>query len=67
MKPKYLERVPELDGMIEKARVVTIVTHTHPDGDAIGSALGHEALPPQVSREGCLSGRSGPGSDTLAF
>lgn len=39
MKPKYLERVSELDGAIDKARVVTIVAHTHPDGDALGSSL----------------------------
>lgn len=39
MKPKCLERVRELDGMIEKAGVVTLIAHTHPDGDAIGSGI----------------------------
>ena len=67
MKPKYLERVPELDGMIEKARVVTIVTHTHPDGDAIGSGLAMKHyLRKCRGKDACLVVPD-PVPDTLAF
>ena len=67
MKPKYLERVPELDGMIEKARVVTIITHTHPDGDAIGSGLAMKHyLRKCRGKDACLVVPD-PVPDTLAF
>lgn len=35
-----IAKVPELHEMIMESSVITVVSHTHPDGDAIGSSLG---------------------------
>lgn len=67
MKPKHLERAPELDGMIEKARVVTIVTHTHPDGDAIGSGLAMKHYLRERRGKDASLVVPDPVPDTLAF
>lgn len=67
MKLKCLETVPELDRMIGEANAVTIVIHTHPDGDAVGSGLAMKHYLEECRRKDVVLVAPDRIPDTLAF